>query len=70
MRTVKLCAMPSSDIGKAMAPPETSVRLCLGCDAQPPAEPHECPYALEINSDSETLCDCCKDCEGTCADDI
>ena len=31
---------------------------------------HTCPYREEINGDSETLCNCCSDCEHTCAMDI
>lgn len=33
-------------------------------------EPHACPYAEEINDDSETTCTCCEICEGNCAADI
>lgn len=34
------------------------------------AEPHTCPFQVEINEDTETLCKCCDLCEGECADDI
>ncbi len=33
-------------------------------------QPHPCPYMEDINDDSETLCECCKICEGECAADI
>jgi hypothetical protein len=33
-------------------------------------EPHTCPYSEEINGDSETLCECCSNCEHECAMDI
>jgi len=33
-------------------------------------EPHTCPFAEEINDDSETLCTCCDDCTQECAWDI
>jgi hypothetical protein len=32
--------------------------------------PHTCPYRREINDDEKTLCVCCDECEGECADDI
>ena len=31
---------------------------------------HTCPYQEEINEDSETLCNCCKECTQQCAWDI
>jgi hypothetical protein len=31
---------------------------------------HTCPYAEDINNDSETLCTCCEYCTQQCADDI
>ncbi len=33
-------------------------------------EDHPCPFAEEINNDSETLCNCCSSCMRNCADDI
>jgi len=33
-------------------------------------ELHTCPYAEEINDDSEALCICCDDCTQECAWDI
>jgi hypothetical protein len=32
--------------------------------------PHTCPFEEEINGDSETLCNCCPECEHQCAMDI
>ncbi len=31
---------------------------------------HTCPYAEDINGDSESLCNCCSDCIDNCAQDI
>lgn len=33
-------------------------------------EPHTCPYAEDVNNDSETLCTCCDACAQECAYDI
>jgi len=33
-------------------------------------EEHTCPYAEDINGDSETLCTCCPYCEHQCCMDI
>ena len=43
---------------------------CSRCHKNPASEPHTCPYAEDINGDSETQCDCCADCTSECADDI
>ena len=40
------------------------------CEKNPAAEEHTCPYSVEINDDTESLCTCCEDCESNCADDI
>lgn len=41
------------------------------CKCGKPGQPdHTCPYASDINDDHETLCNCCDDCCGECADDI
>jgi len=34
------------------------------------AKAHICPYAEDINGDSETLCNCCDTCVDYCIDDI
>jgi hypothetical protein len=31
---------------------------------------HTCPFAEEINNDSESLCNCCDDCTHECAQNI
>lgn len=33
-------------------------------------ELHTCPYAEDIGGDSESLCNCCADCQYQCAMDI
>ncbi len=33
-------------------------------------EDHDCPYAVEINNDTETMCNCCDTCERECWRDI
>lgn len=33
-------------------------------------KPHLCPYKIEMNDDSKTLCQCCERCERECRDDI
>ena len=43
---------------------------CENCENYPAAEPHTCPYAEEINIDKTTLCNCCKNCESNCAQDL
>jgi hypothetical protein len=40
------------------------------CGKNPAADEHPCPYAEDVGNDSETLCDCCADCEHQCAMDI
>lgn len=44
--------------------------VCEGCKKQPAEDPHPCPFKEEINDDSETLCNCCKDCQYECRMDI
>jgi hypothetical protein len=34
------------------------------------SELHTCPYAEDINGDSESMCNCCSDCEYECCMDI
>lgn len=34
------------------------------------AEPHTCPYDEDVNNDSVTMCNCCKECRDECAMDI
>jgi len=46
------------------------VKLCSSCNKNPANELHICPYAEDIDGDSESKCDCCDECWGNCADDI
>ena len=34
------------------------------------SELHTCPYAEDIHGDSESMCNCCSDCEYECCMDI
>lgn len=43
---------------------------CPRCPKNAGTAPHTCPYSVDINDDSETLCTCCDDCEHECAMDI
>jgi len=43
---------------------------CQMCKKNPSEELHSCPYAEDINGDSETLCDCCHEYSRQCAEDI
>jgi hypothetical protein len=43
---------------------------CPICSTNDAEQPHTCPFAEEINNDTETLCTCCADCEHQCAMDI
>jgi len=43
---------------------------CQCCGKNDAEEPHTCPYAEEINNNSETLCNCCPDCMYECSMDI
>ena len=41
-----------------------------GFDHGPAQAPHTCPFRVDINDDTETLCECCPKCEYECAMDI
>ena len=43
--------------------------LCSNCGKNEATEPHECPFAVEVNNDHE-LCDCCDACTQKCTDDV
>lgn len=43
--------------------------ICQRCK-RPGQPPHTCPYAEEINGDSETLCTCCAECRQECCYEI
>jgi len=40
------------------------------CDEMSEDDLHSCPYAEDINGDSEAFCACCPYCEYQCAMDI
>lgn len=49
---------------------DTKLNLCR-CDKNPQAEPHQCPYACEINDDCDDgYCTCCEECEYECCMNI
>ena len=52
---------------KTEKPEDNKCPNCKKGDAQ---QEHTCPYSVEINDDSETLCNCCIDCENECSGDI
>jgi hypothetical protein len=39
------------------------------CNNEPATKLHECPFETELN-DNYVLCNCCKDCEESCAMEI
>ena len=42
----------------------------FSCKKEGTPEPHPCPYQWDINDNKEPYCNCCKECEGECAQDI
>ena len=53
----------------APSKPVEEVEMC-NCGNYAATPPHVCPYAEDINGDSETLCTCCDVCTAECAADI
>ena len=43
---------------------------CPRCHIRDMEDDHPCPYAVEIEDDNETMCNCCSKCEHECAMDI
>jgi len=43
---------------------------CPRCHEGEAQESHACPFKRELHDDEETLCNCCKDCEHQCCQDI
>lgn len=43
---------------------------CSRCNKNDAAELHTCPFAEDVNNDTETLCDCCEECTHECEMDI
>ncbi len=52
------------------AVPDEPVYACGRCSAPVDGEWHTCPYAEDINNDSDSQCNCCGDCCYECAMDI
>ena len=44
--------------------------LCERCGRNPVQELHTCPYQVDMFGDTETLCNCCHECEGNCCQDV
>lgn len=47
-----------------------SGRVMCRCGNELSLPEHPCPFAIEINDDSETLCTCCVECMHACAMDV
>ena len=43
---------------------------CSICKINDAKSEHTCPYAEDINDDSDSLCNCCSNCEHECCMDI
>jgi len=41
-------------------------KKCPKCNINEAAEDHTCPYREDIEDDSESVCNCCVDCENQC----
>ena len=55
---------------KAVKTRKAKVDLCPRCKVMPADEPHTCPFAEEINGNTESLCTCCSSCTHDCAMDV
>lgn len=44
--------------------------ICDRCKLVKAQELHLCPFKEEINTDHETLCNCCEYCQTDCKDSI
>lgn len=44
-------------------------KLMCKCGSNPAAEPHACPFKLELNDD-HSLCACCEECTQECVGQI
>ena len=44
--------------------------LCQHCKKNQAQPDHECPFAADVNNDSDTKCNCCGECAHECAMDI
>ena len=62
------CAISWSFRGENMTNEDArAAGLCQGCTKKSAEPDHTCPFAEEINEDSESLCNCCSDCAYECA---
>tara|TARA_R110000823_G_scaffold309869_1_gene434408 strand:- start:7659 stop:7856 length:198 start_codon:yes stop_codon:yes gene_type:complete len=43
---------------------------CSMCEINEAQSKHTCPYAEDINDDSDSLCNCCSNCKHECCMDI
>jgi hypothetical protein len=59
-----LYKLSEENIRKANLP-----KTCKTC-SNPGLELHQCPYQEDIKNDSDTLCNCCSDCQRECSNDI
>ena len=48
----------------------TAAEMCPTCEKNLATPPHACPYLEDVDNDPDTLCTCCSDCQGKCADEI
>ena len=65
----------ATDILRHMNQPEAEhekqvAEHCGKCLSGKAELPHICPYQADIKGDTETLCNCCKDCQKECSDDV
>ena len=49
---------------------KTPSDVCEGCSKERGEPLHTCPFAEDIHQDSNTLCNCCEDCQHGCCMDI
>ena len=43
---------------------------CPKCQVNVETDEHTCPFREDVDNDSETLCNCCSQCEHECMMDI
>lgn len=58
------------ETGNSIKPDVMGSIKCQHCNKNEATEEHTCPYAEEINNDSESMCNCCDECCHECAMDI
>ncbi len=49
---------------------EAANGVACRCGKKGSSEKHTCPYKVDIDDDSKTLCNCCADCQHECSMDI